>query len=76
MTAMAAHVMAAYARTTQLDMAATRFNLSTTRGMGPGRQSEPLAFDELAALDLNSKVKNPKYPVMPGWCVVFCFLSP
>ena len=42
MTAMKAeHVMAGFAWTTQLEMAATRFNLSTTRGWAQGARVSP-----------------------------------
>ena len=36
----------------ELELAARIFNLSTRRGAGPPRQSEPLNFEMLANLDL------------------------
>ena len=64
------HVMAGHAWTTQLELAAWQFNTSTSRGIGPGKQSEPLSFQKLAAADLGASVKNPKYPVKVEYAVV------
>ena len=36
------HILAGHAWSAQLEQAASRFNTSTTSGMGPTRQSEPL----------------------------------
>mgnify|MGYP000500449857 CR=1 FL=1 len=54
----------------ELALAGTRFLASTTRGMVPSRQSEPLPFKKLADLDLSSRLHNPRYPVAPSCCVV------
>ena len=71
MSAMKAdHIAGGHPWTDQLDLAASKFNISTTRGMGPGKQSEPLDFKKLVEVDINEVVSNPKYPVKPGFAVV------
>ena len=54
----------------QLELATARFHTSTTRGLGPARQSEPLNFDKLIKSDISAKVNNPRYPVAPACCIV------
>ena len=45
------HVELGYSWGPELELAARRFNLSTRRGAGPPRQSEPLNFELIAATD-------------------------
>ena len=43
------HIAAGFAWSDQLSLAARQFTTSTQRGMGPGRQSEPLPFGRLTS---------------------------
>ena len=69
-----AHILEGHPWPHQLELAQTRYNLSTTRGMGPGRQSEPLSFEKLANVDANNSIKNPRYPIRAGSCAVIFIL--
>ena len=52
--------------------AARRFEASITRGIGPGRQSEPLDFDRLARMDLPVEAPLKNGPVgVPQVVVLF-----
>ena len=42
----------------QLELAAQSFNRSTTRGLGPVRQSEPLPYERVTTHDLDVDVKG------------------
>ena len=64
------HIIARHRRAEQLEQSASRFNTSTTRGMGPTRQREPLSVGKLVALDANRVINNPKYPIKAGWCIL------
>ena len=46
------HIAQGYEWTSALSRAHRRFNLSTQRGIGPGKQSEPLRFAAVMALGL------------------------
>ena len=50
----------------QLAQAQHRYNMSTARGLGPARQSEPLPFEKVADLQLNDQAIDPKMPANPA----------
>ena len=60
------HTGEGYAWDSQLAQAQHRFNVSTTRGLGPARQSEPLPFEKVAELKLNDDAVGPKMPANPA----------
>ena len=64
----AVHIQRGHRWNEQLDLAAHNFNLSTTRGVGPVRQSEPLPFDRVAKknLDEDKTVSDARYPRNPA----------
>ena len=65
------HTLAGHSWSVQLDMCYSRFNASTSRGMGPARQSEPLPYRRMAQLDWKS-VRNPRYPVAVQFVAALC----
>ena len=67
----AEHILAGHPWSDQLDMCYSRFNASTSRGMGPARQSEPLPYRRMTQLDWKN-VKNPRYPVAVQFVAVLC----
>ena len=57
------HVGTGFKWDEQLELAAANFNRSTTRGLGPVRQSEPLPYERVAACDLNTDlVGHERFP--------------
>ena len=50
----------------QLAMSAHYFNLSTTRGIGPVRQSEPLSVERVSAIDIDEKLPDQSFPFCAG----------
>ena len=52
------HILNGHSWNEGLDQAAHDFNASTPRGMGPSRQSEPLPFDRVCAIDLDKKLTD------------------
>ena len=64
------HIEARFPWTDQLMVAAQAFKASTERGIGPGRQSCPLPWSKLTALDLDGHFTDPKYPLRLNVCVV------
>ena len=60
------HIAAGWPWSDLLAQAAHRYNLTTTRGLGPSRQSEPLPFGRLAQLDLDEKCFKQKMPANPA----------
>ena len=64
------HTDEGFAWNEQLALASKRFHASTSRGMGPARQSAPLNFMKLREMDVNAAVKNSAYPARPGSAAV------
>ena len=52
----------------QLAMSAHNFNLSTTRGIGPVRQSEPLSVERVSAIDIDAKLPDKSFPSVLAQC--------
>ena len=66
------HIDDGYGWNEQLSLASRRFHASTSRGMGPSRQSAPLDVEKLAALYLNKIVVGPTFPALPGCVATIC----
>ena len=60
------HISEGHEWDSQLAQAQHRYNMSTTRGLGPARQSEPLPFEKVADLQLNDQAIDPKMPANPA----------
>ena len=64
------HIEAGFSWNDQLELAGHRFVLSTTRGMGPGRQSSPLPFMKIVGMSFGPEFEVTAYPVNPGAMLV------
>ena len=70
------HISEGYAWSDLLGQAAHRFNTSTTRGLGPTWQSEPLPFLRVAGLALEDLSVAPAAPSNPSAVVALSTFYP
>ena len=68
------HIELGYDWNAQLDLAYSRFNTSTRRGMGPPRQSEPLNYELVAVLPFGDDPVVPHGPLGTDNLKVLCTL--
>jgi hypothetical protein len=66
------HISQGHGWTEGLRLAVARATRSVTRGLGPGRQSEPLDIFKITGLDLPPQPLSPRGPLGPGNYAVAC----
>ena len=56
------HVAQGFAWSELLELSARRFNMTTSRGIGPAGQSEPLPFSKVVTINLRSLITDEDMP--------------